>query len=434
MRAFERRLLTLAAVLAVLGPAPAAWPADDKAKEEQPQGGKPKEEKPKDPPAVVTANKEGFTIQSEDGSLKLKVTGYAQADGRFYASDTNKDGVNTFVLRRVRPIVSGTVGKYFDFNITPDFGGGAAVLQDAFLDARFNPAFRVKAGKFKGPVGLERLQSGAALTFVERGLPTSIVPNREVGVQIHGEIDGGVVYYQAGIFDGVVDGGSIDTDVNDSKDLEGRVFLQPFKRSSSAGLKGFGFGIAGTTGTQLGPVPTYRTIGQLTFFSYGSTVTSDGSRTRIAPQASYQNGSFRILGEWVSSKQRLRKSATETLTATNKASQGVASIVLSGEAPAAGVVTPKKAFDPAKGGWGAVELAARYGELDVDGDVFTFGYADAAKSARKAKEWGVGLNWYVTRNVKYVANYDHTTFEGGAAAGGKRKAENALFLRAQVSF
>ena len=108
--------------------------------------------------------------------------------------------------------------------------------------------------------------------------------------------------------------------------------------------------------------------------------------------------------------------------------------MISGESPANGVVTPRKPFDPATGGWGALEIAARVNALEVDGLAFAGGFADPTRSARKATAWGVGLNWYLTRNVKYQANYDHTTYEGGAPAGGDRHTENALILRAQIGF
>ena len=38
------------------------------------------------------------------------------------------------------------------------------------------------AGKFKVPVGLERLESATDIRFIERGFPTSLVPNRDLGV------------------------------------------------------------------------------------------------------------------------------------------------------------------------------------------------------------------------------------------------------------
>ena len=53
---------------------------------------------------------------------------------------------------------------------------------------------------------------------------------------------------------------------------------------------------------------------------------------------------------------------------------------------------------------------------------------------RKAFAWAVGLNWYLNRNIKQVVDFERTTFTGGAADGADRPAENAFFIRTQVSF
>jgi len=414
------------AMAAALGLAAAAVRADEPARKDEPA--------PQDGPAVAAASaKDGFTIQSEDGAFKLRIGGYAQADARFYLGDESEDAVDTFVLRRVRPGLSGTLARNFDFALVADFGGGTATVQDAFLDSRFHPAFRVKVGKFKPPVGLERLGSATALLFVERALPTNLVPNREVGLQVHGELGGGTVAYQAGLFNGALDGSSNDGDVNDAKDLEGRLFVQPFRNGASSALKGLGLGIAGTTGKEDGAVPVYRSAGLLTIFSYATGVVADGTRTRLAPQGSYQAGPLRLLGEWTEVKQRLRNAQGATLEARHRAWQAAAAFVLTGEAAVGYVVTPARPFDPSHGGWGALEVAARYDGLDTDPDVFA-GFAEATQSVRRARSWGVGLNWYLNRNVKYVVSYHHTTFEGGAAGGGDRPSENALQLRTQVGF
>src|SRR4051794_28800558 len=152
----------------------------------------------------------------------------------------------------------------------PDFGQGTTVLQDAYMEARFNPAFRVRAGKFKPPVGLERLQSGADLLFVERALPTNLVPNRDLGVQISGDFAGGITSYQVGVFNGVLDGGSGEGDTNDDKVAAARLFFQPFVTGTGP-FKNLGFGIAGSSGNQSGTatapgLPSYRSPGQQTVF------------------------------------------------------------------------------------------------------------------------------------------------------------------------
>jgi len=49
--------------------------------------------------------------------------------------------------------------------VMPDFGNGTTVIQDAYFDLRLSPAFRIRAGKDKTPVGYELLISDAYLLF-----------------------------------------------------------------------------------------------------------------------------------------------------------------------------------------------------------------------------------------------------------------------------
>ncbi len=212
----------------LLGSVLSAGAADDKPKED-----KPKEEKPKATPAVVTAGSDGFVIQSENGEYKLQLRGLVQFDARFYPGSDQPLAIDNFLVRRARPIFVGALGRYFDFNFTPDFGGGNATIQDFYLNAKTSPKLQFRAGKFKPPIGVEHLQGDAYLAFPERSFPASLEPNRDVGVQLHGEVVGGVVTYAAGVFDGAPDGATVDQDVNDSKDVVGRLFLFPFKKGTS---------------------------------------------------------------------------------------------------------------------------------------------------------------------------------------------------------
>jgi phosphate-selective porin OprO/OprP len=402
-----------------------AKPAE-KTKEEKPA------EKPKEPEVKVSAGPDGFVIQSGNPDFRIRIGGYAQADGRFYSRDADGIATNTFLLRRARPIVQGTVAKYFDFYLNPDFGQGQTVLFDAYLNVRPSSKLQFRIGKFKPPVGIERLSSAQNLLFAERALPTTLVPNRDVGAQVHGELAAGVVTYALGVFDGAVDGALMDTDANDGKDVAGRLFLQPFARGGSKTLKGLGLGLSATTGKQQGALPSFRSGGQVVFFSYLSTATADGNRRRLSPQGSFYLGPVGLLGEYVCSRQEVRR-ATETARIVNEAWAVTGSVVLTGEAASAGGVRPRRTFDPAKKTWGALELAVRVNRLVVDGAAFSRGFADPARSAREARAWAVGLNWYLNRNVKYVVDYERTTFTGGATVGDRRP-ENAILIRSQVAF
>ena len=145
----------------------------------------------KGPAPVIGAGPDGFFLQSADKNFVIKFRGYTQLDSRFFVGDSNKGNTDTFIFRRVRPIVEGTVGGWADFKIMPDFANSQLVLQDAYTNLRpFGPIAQLQIGKYKAPFGLERLQSATALTFIERGLPTNLVPNRDLGFQLWGDVGG----------------------------------------------------------------------------------------------------------------------------------------------------------------------------------------------------------------------------------------------------
>jgi phosphate-selective porin OprO/OprP len=388
---------------------------------------------PADAPKLA-AGAEGFVFQSASGDFKLQLRGYVHFDGRFFPSDEGSLAVDNFLLRRVRPIFAGTVGRYFEFQIMPDFGMGTTVLQDAWLDVNYSRKARVRVGKFKSPVGLERLQSATALSFVERAYPTVLVPNRDVGVMLHGDLAGGVVAYAAGLFDGAPDGGSIDLDLADGKDVACRVFLSPFKGGSSA-FKGMGFGIAGTTGKQTGALPAYRSGGQVSLLTLVQGTTADGTRNRLSPQLSFYSGRFGLMAEYAWSGSWVKKAPSEARARfRGEAWQTTAGFTLTGEKASYSGVRPGGAFEPGQGKWGALEIAARVNGLELGAEAFREGIVDPAKSIRKAFAWAVGLNWSLSRNVKQVLDFERTTFTGGASDGADRPAENAFFIRTQVSF
>jgi len=390
---------------------------------------------------ILGAGRDGFSLKSADGSFQLRLRGYVQADGRFFADDQDHLGTDTFLLRRVRPIFEGTVFKNFDFRLMPDFGGGTVTIQDAYMDARFWPEAKLRFGKYKPPVGLERLQSGSELLFVERGLPTNLVPNRDVGAQLFGDLFDGTISYALGAFNGVPDLGNGDLDNNDAKDFAGRFFLHPFKSSTFEPLQGLGIGLSGTYGNHGGSVanpnlPSYRTQGQLVFFRYRSDGTVAGTtvaegESRYSPQGYYYWGPFGLLWEYVWAQQKVKRNAARA-TLNNEAWQVQLSYVLTGEKASYRMVTPAKPFDLAKGTWGAFEIAARYGVLHVDKEAFPI-FANPANAARVDESWGIGLNWYLNRNFKFQLNYEQSDFTGGGAQG-ERPKERAVLGRFQISY
>ncbi len=391
---------------------------------------------------IITANiKDGFSIKSADDSFKLKLRGYVQADSRFFFYDKKNLGVNdTFSVRRARLIFDGTVGKIFDFYIMPDFGSGAATLVDAYSEIKFSPVLKLKGGKFKVPFGLERLQSDSANNFVEIGLTSNLVPNREVGFQLSGDLLKETVNYNVGIFNGSADLASAtgqDVDNNNDKDIVGRIFVSPFKNKGPEFAKGFSLGVAGSFGHNEGTtIPTYKSTGQASIFSYNSGVNADGLHARLTPQVSFYNGSLGFLGEYVQSNQKVARTSGGTIvreTFENTAWQVSGNYVLTGEAATYKGVTPRNNFDLAKGTWGALDVVARYGHLSIDNSIFDSGFASLSTSVSGADAWGVGTNWYLCKNYRVSLGFEQTKFDGGATVG-NRRTEDVILTRFQVSY
>jgi len=389
----------------------------------------------------ATANaKDGFSIKSADGKYSLRFRGYIQSDGRFFPSSEAIPTVDNLLIRRARPILEAAVGRYFEFRLMPDFGGTSPAIFDAYWDGKFAPQFTVRAGKFKPPIGLERLQSATDIMFAERGLPTNLVPSRDIGLQIGGDISEGLFAYQVGVFNGVPDLANGGDDLSDAKDFAARVFVQPFKSGS---FRPFGVGIAASTGFERGSItstglPSYRTPGQQTLFRYNTStatpannVYADGKRTRIAPQGYFYTGPFGVLGEYVISRNEVNR-AGAIANLEHTAWQASGSFFLTGEKNSFRSPMPKRPFDLKEGGFGAIELVARYGELALDEAAFPT-YATITTSVQKARAAGVGINWHFTRAVKVSLDYERSTFTGGAADG-DREPENALIGRFQTSF
>jgi phosphate-selective porin OprO/OprP len=363
--------------------------------------------------AVVSAGSDGFSIRSPDSKYLVRIRGYTQFDGRFFnEAPTNlPQGADTFFFRRIRPIVEGTLGGVLDFRIMPDFAGSQLVVQDAYANLRYLPEAQLQLGKYKGPIGLERLQSATAMWFVERALPTQLVPNRDVGIMLQGVIGEGLVNYQLAWMNGVPDGASsADSDSNNDKDVMGRIFVNPFQDSGIDALQGLGVGFASSYGHELGTPGTYKTSGQQVFFQFRAGVTQDGSAARYSPQAYWYWGPFGLLSEYVLSSRKYARPGFADLRADNGAWQVALAWAITGENESYKGLLPSTSFDPLHGTWGAFELVTRFSQLKVDSSVFDANYADAATQAESAKLWSVGVNWYLNRFAHLGLNYDNTSF------------------------
>jgi phosphate-selective porin OprO/OprP len=393
----------------------------------------------------ITAGASGFSLQSADRNFILNLSGFAQVDARDYVSPA-PGGKDTFTIRRMRAIASGSVYHDFEYYMQTDFASGVtatttndAFLQDAYVNIHHWDGLQFQIGKFKEPVSMEVLPLDQYLWFLERGFPTELAPNRDVGVDIHGSLWNGALVYAAGIFNGVPDGGSGDAEVADNdKDAVVRVIGSPFKNTQIAPLQNFAFGLGSSYGLQAGTTtPTFATVGRQTFFSYSNTVSEAGQHLRLDPQGSYYWGPFCGYWEYVISDEKFHLASGKGQSAyfQNTGWDVVGSWYLTGESNVFGVL-PKveRPFRFDGSSWGAWQLAARFGELSLDPNAFPL-YATKG-SAQGATSWSLAMNWYLNHNVKCIFEYSQTAFSGGSPARGhvSSQDEKALLGRLQFGF
>jgi len=374
----------------------------------------------------------GVLIKSEDGNFQFKVKGLLQANYKEFAegvgaaSEANRPK-DAFAIRRFRTDFRATFYKVLETRVHSEWASGTGQLLDGTIALSLSDALLIKTGKDKSFIGLERHQSPNYITFPELALPTNLVPNRDLGISASGLFGNNKWEYNVGIFNGVVDLGNVDADADSGKDIAGRLYYLPVKNAGFGGTFSYG-NRSGATGSTL--LPTYKTPGQSTLFSYASTSYAKGDIYRLSPQGYWYQGPWGIFGEYILSSQAVtngtvgeRLDNTGWLVALN--------YVWTGETRTFdGAVRPKQNFNSDKGTWGAFETVLRAHELTIDSDAFpTFG---SATSFKKATAVGLALNWYPFPVSKITLAVEKAWLKGQGTR--TNQDETVIYLQNQIAF
>jgi phosphate-selective porin OprO/OprP len=383
-------------------------------------------------PSVEIGSK-GLSVTSPDKQYSLRMRAYGQVSSRTFLDNSNTSDVDTFLVRSARPIIEAQMTDYFSGRLMMDFAGSNTRLLDAYMDFKPVPdskLARLRLGKFKSPLGLERWQSEQELLFAERGQTTNLVPFRDTGVMVLGELVPGKLEYQLSYGNGTPDLGDSNRDADNHGDVSARLFAHP--------LPGFGIGLGGSYGTHTGNAAAsnlttgYLSMGQSRYFTYNAGSYADGDKWRLNPQAYYYNGPFSLLGEYVATGQDVSNGVISR-NLRHDAWSAIATYVLTGEDASFDGVKPDNNFDWQQNHWGAFELTARAGALRIDSNAFG-AFSNLNSSAKGAQEGALGLNWYLNNSVKFNLNYARTYFDGGAAGGVDRQTEDVILTQTQFRF
>ena len=374
----------------------------------------------------VSTGKSGLKLSSGDGDFKFQLGGRAMIDAAFYDKDKTRLG-NGAELRRARLFAKGTVYHDWFYKAQVDFAGNSTSLKDFYLGYSGFDSAKIKIGHFKEPFSLEELTSSKYITFMERGLPNAFSPGRNTGLSMstHGDKWGAAAGY---FFEGVKNS---DSPKSQGWGATGRVHFAPLAEKERVVHLGAAVSYRGSDGDNEirfrerpeSHVTSTRLVDT-------GTVSGYDNQTLFGLEAATVYGPFSLQGEYMQASVDVSGSGSDPdfsgwyvygsyfLTGEHrpyKASSGTF-----------GRVKPTSVVG--KGGTGAWEIAARYSSIDLADSGYTGGEEDNIT---------LGLNWYATPNVRFMANYVRASTDPSSPskfAGAGDEDINIFQVRSQIDF
>jgi len=325
-------------------------------------------------------------------------------------------------FRRVRLYSSGEIYGTVKYKLQLDFSAGKISFKDVWMELNKLPVKgNIRVGHFKEPLRLEALTSSKYITFMERGLPIAMSPERNTGAMYHTTI-GKKLSLQTGIFRQSDDFGN-DKTANNNINITSRASYLAIndgnkllhlgvansKRKSNDKSYNFSSRAENHLGNKLISVNKEQ-VNYVNIFS---------------GEMSYVNGpislQMEVLQTTINSIPEIERSFIINHEIISY--YGQVSYFLTGESRSYknslsgfGRVNPKNNYG--ENGWGAFEVAARFSAIDMEED-------------GSLEDITIGLNWYLNPNTRIMFNYvkGEMVNELGAIT-----IENAVMMRVQLDF
>jgi len=371
----------------------------------------------------VSKSEPALAIATQDGLFEMNIRGRVFADAGWGSDDDGTMDFQRTEFRAARIGVEGKAWKNIKYRFEADFAHNSVSLSDVFLQYA-GSAGSVKVGHFKTPNSLEEQTSARHTTFMERASFTDAFNlSRMIGV---GYSTGGDVWtLNAGVFSGSAASGV----ENEADAIAARLT--------------YGGSMSDAT-WMVGASARFQNNGDNDLYRYRQRPHNHLSDRFVATgriaekdsffgvEAAVQSGPFHAAGEWA------------TLTANDGGSQGRDATFSGGYFEAGWFITgetkplklAKGAFDRPKidnpihkGGFGAWQVAAKYDYIDLtDNGVF----------GGEQTTWILGVNWYLNRHTRFMANYSHSSIKdafdvAANGADGENKADT-LGIRFQIDW
>ncbi|NUN47960.1 MAG: hypothetical protein HUU15_03920 [Candidatus Brocadiae bacterium] len=391
---------------------------------------------------------EGLKFRSGDSNFEAHIGGRVIFHGRFFNSENERGKRDTFGFRQVKLNMQGRIWQDWTFKVELSTTGTPVALDDGYVGFEKWTWLKLWAGQFKAPQSLEELTSTRFIDLPERSCLNRLVQGRDVGLMVHGEPVEKLLGYQVMLANG---NGRNGPDENSDKDVFTRVWVRPLATAlpDSRWFRNLHFGASVNYGRRdlaANTLPyTFQSIfNQTTFANAGAALPSikfDDSRWRYAGEFAWLFGPGSIKAEYLRTNDQFTNLNNGTHHHTHITSYVVsATVLVTGEDKTWDRIRPDRPLFGSAGGFGAVELAARFGRFEFNRDMLDKGYLDRDTSARVVDEVAVGINWFPNMNTRVSVAYAYEKYRSDAHTdpiliSGRRKDHCDVFLfRVQVDF
>jgi len=357
----------------------------------------------------VKLDKKGLQFETADKEFKLKIGARLHADASFHSGDNKINGAsatNGTEIRRARIYLKGVMWNDFKYISEFDFADNDVAVKDLFVTYTGLDWLDITVGHTKQNISMELQESSNDIMFTERSLVNTITGaafDRAIG--LHLKSSGKDWSAQIGAYGESVGASKVKGD--EGWGMSSRVTYAPINTKNQVIHLGAYGGFRETSdnndilnagkGTRLSYETTHMSNLKLT----DTGEISGSENLSIAGfEAAYMQGPFSVQGEyaysWLSRDMAPSVDFNAfyvqtgwTLTGESRSYKGS-----DGEFKR---LKPAKDFSlKSNGGWGALELAARYDQADM-----TSGSVDGGSE----KAVTVALNWYLNQNVRLMADY-----------------------------
>ncbi|PCH83074.1 MAG: porin [Piscirickettsiaceae bacterium] len=354
---------------------------------------------------VEVSVKGGINVKTKDGAFATKLGGRLQMDAAYVGEDGPEQGDGTDI-RRARLSLSGKMYNVWGFKLENDFTkSGLAGITDAYITYNGQKNHSYKVGHFRDSIILQELNSDNDTQFMERALLSAFGQSRHMGI---GNTYTGKNWTSSIALFG--DKAKVDSKTSDEGwGVNGRFTATPIRNKTSlvhVGIAADYRKLRSDANVRFKSGPESH-LGGLSLVDTGTMADSDNFLVS-GLEVAFVNGGFNGQAEYV-------RTDVERHTASDVSFDGwyaQMGYVLTGEVrpykgSKFGRIKPKSIFG--QGGTGAWEIVARYSTVDLTDKDINGGEEDNVT---------VGVNWYATPTLRFMANYVKVlTVDGGANDG-----------------